>query len=214
MTFPFIGAKLDGRYAEKEIIMMTTSYPRICLLATVIMLAGCAQDPEIPALKNQVGQLSQKLQTLTNQALAAEQQNTLNRRSLNGVYLLPAANTPAVLNSSVGKLGVSLTDISSEANGSQALLHIRSLTDKPLPAMSANVEWGQLDPTTGQPLTADVLSQPVAIRASLLPKTEHTIELRLSGLTPEQLGFIRFHQVVNAADAERDAVSESLLPAQ
>lgn len=57
------------------------------------------------------------------------------------------------------------------------------------------VDWGQVDAATGKPLTANALSQPIFVPASLLPRTEATIELQMSGLTPEQVGFIRLHDI-------------------
>ncbi|QGH60303.1 DUF3251 domain-containing protein [Serratia proteamaculans] len=180
---------------------MTTRYPKFFLLSTLVLLAGCAQTREVPKLRNQVVELNQQLTTLTNQATALEQQNQLNKNSTSGVYLLPAANNAARLQSSLGELSVSLSHVKSEANGTQALLHVRTLSQASLPAFKATVEWGQLDATTGKPLTADALSQPIASAESLLPKTEHNFELRFSGLTPDQLGFVRLHSVEPTAAA-------------
>lgn len=108
---------------------------------------------------------------------------------------MPAANNAARLHSNLGELSVSLSHVKTEANGAQALLHVRTLSQASLPAFKAVVEWGQLDAVTGKPLTADALSQPIATPDSLLPKTEYSFELRFSGLTPEQLGYVRLHSV-------------------
>lgn len=174
---------------------MTTRYPKIFLLSALVLLAGCAPTREVPKLRNQVVELNQKLTILTNQATALEQQNQLNQNSTSGVYLVPAANNAARLHSNLGELSVSLSHVKTEANGAQALLHVRILSQASLPAFKAVVEWGQLDAATGKPLTADALSQPIATPDSLLPKTEYSFELRFSGLTPEQLGYVRLHSV-------------------
>lgn len=178
---------------------MTNRYPKICLLSALVLLAGCAQTREVPKLRNQVVELNQKLTTLTQQATALEQQNLLNQNSTSGVYLVPTANNAARLHSSLGELSVSLSHVKTEANGTQALLHVRTLSQASLPAFTAVVEWGQLDAATGKPLTADALSQPIASADSLLPKTEHSFELRFSGLTPELLGYVRLHSVMPTA---------------
>jgi hypothetical protein len=178
---------------------MTTPYPKVFLLSALVLLAGCAQTHEVPKLRHQVVELNQKLTTLTQQATVLEQQNQLNQSSTSGVYLLPAANNAARLQSSIGELSVSLSHVKAEANGTQALLHVRTLSQASLPAFKAVVEWGQLDAVTGKPLTADSLSQPVASAGSLLPKPEQNFELRFSGLTPEQLGFVRLHSIVPTA---------------
>ena len=199
--------------------MMTISYlmrPRpLCraaLLASAVLLSACAQNPQVPKLKSEVVQLNQKLQALTDEATALEQQSQLNRHSTDGVYVLPAANSPAALKSAAGELSVSLSHVAPEASGSQALLHIRALSGTSLPAFTATVDWGQLDPTTGKPLLVDMLSQPVTVSPSLLPKTEQTLELRFSGQAPEQLGFIRLRDVTPAAPSTEAALPETAAP--
>ncbi|MFC0226776.1 DUF3251 domain-containing protein [Serratia aquatilis] len=172
---------------------MTISYRKVCMIAALILMAGCAQNREVPKLKSQVVELKQMLGTLAEQALALERQNRLNQNSSTGVYLLPNANSAARLNSSVGELSVSLSEVKSEANGSQAMLSIRALPGQFLPNFTATVEWGPLDTATGMPISAEAQSQPLQSRSSLLPKTEQVFELRLSGVTPQQLGYIRLH---------------------
>lgn len=186
---------------------MTNTYRTLGALVALSLLGGCASstNPELPALRNQVVQLNQRLQYLNDQASALLQQNALNEQSTSGVYLYPAAKTPAGVESEAGKLTVSLGPVEAEANGSRALLHIRSADSAALVALHAVVDWGQVDPTSGKPLTADTLSQPISIPASLLPKPEAVIELRLSGLTPEQVGYIRLHDIVKSSAANPPA---------
>jgi outer membrane murein-binding lipoprotein Lpp len=174
---------------------MTIRYRNTALLTTLILLAGCTPHREVPKLKSQVVELKQMLSTLTDQASALERQNRLNQNSTSGVYLLPAANSAARLQSSVGELSVSLSQMKNEANGTQAILVIRTISGQNLPDFTAKLEWGQLDVTTGMPLTAGSLSQQIRSHDSLLPKNEQNFELRLSGVTPEQLGYIRLHSV-------------------
>ncbi len=190
---------------------MTTSYSSFFTVAALLFLSGCAQqsNPKAPSLKGQVSQLNQRLDYLNHQVSALMQQNALNEQSTSGVYLYPAAHTGAQVESQIGKLLVSLGQVETEANGSRALLQIRTADSSPLPPFHATVDWGQVDSSSGKPLTADMLSQPINVPASLLPKPEATIELRLSGLTPEQVGYIRLHGITaNTADspAAPDAV--------
>ncbi|KKW52215.1 hypothetical protein XB02_01235, partial [Pantoea ananatis] len=65
----------------------------------------------------------------------------------------------------------------------------------------ATVVWGQLDPATGKPLEADSLTQTLSVPASLTPRSSVTVPLRLKDVTPEQLGYVRIHQVI--ADTSR-----------
>ncbi len=176
---------------------MTTGYRTVCTLLALAMLSGCASstDKELPQLKNQVSKLNQQLQYLNDQASALLLQNTLNEQSTTGVYLYPAAQTAARVDSDAGKLQVSLGRVEPEANGARALLHIRTADATALQPLNAVVDWGQIDPTSGKPLTVDTLSQPISVPASLLGRSEATVELRLSGLTPEQVGYIRLHDI-------------------
>ncbi|MCG8707143.1 DUF3251 domain-containing protein [Brenneria sp. 4F2] len=174
---------------------MITRYRMISILPTLAFLSGCAQPSQMPQLQNQLGQLNHQLQTLTDQAVALERQNALNGQSNAGVYLLPAAQNRAILQSTIGQLGASLDHIETEANGTRALLHIQTLDAARLPAFSAHIDWGQLDPVSGKPLTNDMQTQAFKFLPPLLPKTEAVIELRLSGLTPEQLGFVRLYRI-------------------
>lgn len=195
MTLASDRSKLVASVIEEEIAVMTIRYRQVCLLTAMILLAGCAQNREVPKLTNQVVELKQVLGELTEQATALERQNRLNQSSTSGVYLLPAANNAARLHSSVGELSLSLNYLKSEANGSQAILYVRTLSGQYLPGFTATLEWGQLDAATGMPLTAQAQSQQIQSASSLLPKTEQIFELRLSGVTPSQLGYIRVHSV-------------------
>jgi outer membrane murein-binding lipoprotein Lpp len=195
MTLVSDRAKLGASVIEEEIAVMTIRYRQVCLLTAMILLAGCAQNREVPKLTNQVVELKQVLGELTEQATALERQNRLNQNSNSGVYLLPAANNAAKLQSSVGELSLSLNYVKSEANGSQAILYVRTLSGQYLPGFTATLEWGQLDAATGMPLSAQAQSQQIQSASSLLPKTEQIFELRLSGVTPSQLGYVRVHSV-------------------
>ncbi|WP_203522410.1 DUF3251 domain-containing protein [Sodalis sp. dw_23] len=177
---------------------MTIAYRPACVVVALLLLAGCARQPNAnaPALKNEMGQLNQRLDYLNNQVSALMQQNALNAQSTSGVYIYPAAQTAAEVESQVGKLQVSLSPIETEANGSRTLMRIRTTDNQPLTPFSATVDWGQVDPATGKPLTADALSQSIVVPASLLPKSDAAIELRLSGLAPEQVGFVRLHDII------------------
>lgn len=177
---------------------MTSAYLRLSL-GSLILLTGCAStspQPKINQLHNEVGKLTQEMRQLTHQAAALEQQGNLNSGSAQGAWLLPAASTGVLLKSQAGELKLSLSHLQPEANGTRAMLHIRSSGDTPLPAFTAQVEWGELDSTTGKPLTVNSQVQQINVPGALLPKTEATVPLRLSNLPPEQLGYVRIHEVV------------------
>ncbi|WP_413528058.1 DUF3251 domain-containing protein [Rahnella inusitata] len=175
-----------------------TKHPRLWLAcAALLSLTGCAkQNPQLPELKTEVGQLNQKLQRLTDLAVALEQQTTLNRQSTNGVYLLPAAKSPALLKSDLGELTVTLLRVAPDASGLQAVLEVKNNAGQPLPAFTASISWGQLDPVTGKPLTVDMQTQNITVEPDLLPGPVKTVEVRFSQVTMDTLGFVHLHNIV------------------
>ncbi|MGE9551876.1 DUF3251 domain-containing protein [Erwinia amylovora] len=175
------------------------------LLVAALLLAGCAtpsQQPELTRLHNQVGKLNGEMRQLTQQATALTRQNRLNTNSTQGAWLMPAANTAVVLKSQAGDVRLSLSQVSGEANGTRAILNIRPAGENPLPAFTVQVEWGEIDPTTGQPLQVDSQSQSITVAGSLLPRNEVTVPLRLSNIVPEQVGFVRVHDLVVQTPAQ------------
>jgi len=172
---------------------------------SLVTLSGCsstASNPQVRELHQEVSQLNQQMQHLTTQASALEIQGQLNSQLQQGAWLVPQANTPVALQTQLGTLRLTLSPVTAEASGSRATLTVRSMDDRPLPALHATVIWGELDPATGKPLNSDSLSQTVAVPASLLPQQSASIPLRLSGLTPEQLGYVRVHNVTGDAPAQ------------
>ncbi|MFD1801549.1 DUF3251 domain-containing protein [Mixta tenebrionis] len=165
-------------------------------LLGIVLLSGCAAPPaKTEALDRQVIKLNQQVLQLSRQASALELQNKLNSQSAQGAWLLPAASSRVELASLAGPLMLSLTRIEPEASGTRALLTLRSAGDAPLQNLRMQVEWGELDAATGQPLSGSALSQTIEVRNTLLPAAWQPVPLRLSGLTPDRLGYVRVHGV-------------------
>ncbi|WP_130834211.1 DUF3251 domain-containing protein [[Erwinia] mediterraneensis] len=176
--------------------MLRRIWPPVAL--ALLALSGCSTrpaSPEVQQLNQEVKQLNQEMRQLTRQAAALEQQSLLNSHSAQGAWLLPAASHSVTLQTRLGELRLSLTQIESEASGTRANLNIRAAGEAPLPALRAEVQWGELDPASGKPLSAEALSQRIEVPASLLPQSSVMVPLRLSGIAPEQLGFVRVHAV-------------------
>jgi len=175
-----------------------------------LVLSGCSSppaSPQVKALHQEVSQLNQQMRKLTSQASALEIQGQLNSQSTQGAWLLPQANTPVELQTQLGKLRLSLSHVEGEASGSRANLNIRSTDDKPVPALSARVVWGEKDPASRKPLNADSLSQTITVPASLMPRSSVSVPLRLSGLAPGQPGYVRVHDVQAVTDASGAVVA-------
>lgn len=174
------------------------------LACAVALLSGCSSTPANPQVKQlhrEVSQLNQEMRHLTSQASAIEIQGQLNSHSTQGAWLVPQANTPVELQTQLGTLRLSLTRLAAEASGARANLTLSATGDGTVPALRARVVWGERDPATGKPLEASSLSQTITVPASLLPRASVTVPLRLSGFAPEQLGFVRVHDVVGDAPA-------------
>lgn len=175
---------------------MLLNFRALFAASALLSLAGCAQqNPELPKLKSEITQLNQKLQRLTDVATALEQQATLNRQSAGGIYLLPAANTPALLKTDFGNISFSISKIGAFETGSTGILTAQETSGRNLPVFTAQLDWGQVDPVTGKPLTADMQTQTITVTADLLPSATQTLEIHLAHIAPEMLGFIRLHNV-------------------
>ncbi|OOB87020.1 hypothetical protein BZY71_10875 [Leclercia adecarboxylata] len=179
----------------REIIAMTRRYLHVLLLGSLFSLSACAQQSEVRQMNQSISSLNTTMNKLNQETVKITQQNALNAKSTSGVYLLPGSNTPARLNSQIGTLRMSLVDVAPNADGTRATLRIQGESNDPLPAFSATVEWGQIQGTTDSFQELNVQTQLINAPASILAPSDVDIPLQLNGLTPDQLGFIRIHDI-------------------
>lgn len=178
---------------------MIRRYLKIVLVGSLFTLSACAQQSEVREMKQSVNTLNVAMNKLNQETVKITQQNALNAKSSNGVYLLPEANTPARLNSQIGMLKMSLVNVAANADGTRATLRIQGESNDPLPAFTGTVEWGEIQGTTENYQEVNVKNQLFTAPASTLAPSDVDIPVQLSGLTPEQLGFIRIHDIQPAA---------------
>ena len=183
----------------KEINAMTRRYLKILLVGSLFTLSACAQQTEVRQMKQSVNTLNTAMDKLNKETVKITQQNALNAKSSSGVYLLPGSNTPARLNSQLGTLKMSLVNVAANSDGTRATLRIQGESNDPLPAFSGTVEWGQIQGTTENYQEVNVKSQLFTAPASVLAPSDVDIPIQLNGLTPDQLGFIRIHDIQPAA---------------
>jgi len=176
-------------------IAMTRRYLHVLLLGSLFSLSACAQQSEVRQMKQSISSLNTTMNKLNQETVKITQQNALNAKSTSGVYLLPGSNTPARLNSQIGTLRMSLVNVAPNADGTRATLRIQGESNDPLPAFSATVEWGQIQGTTDSFQELNVQTQLINAPASILAPSDVDIPLQLNGLTPDQLGFIRIHDI-------------------
>ena len=178
---------------------MTRRYLKILLVGSLFTLSACAQQTEVRQMKQSVNTLNTAMDKLNKETVKITQQNALNAKSSNGVYLLPGSNTPARLNSQIGMLRMTLKDITPNANGTRATLRIQGESNDPLPAFSGTVEWGEIQGTTQNYQEVNVQNQLISAPASTLAPSDVDVALQLNGITPEQLGFVRIHDIQPAS---------------
>lgn len=174
---------------------MTRRYLHVLLLGSLFSLSACAQQSEVRQMNQSISSLNTTMNKLNQETVKITQQNALNAKSTSGVYLLPGSNTPARLNSQIGTLKMSLVNAAPNADGTRATLRIQGESNDPLPAFSATVEWGQIQGTTDSFQEVNIQTQLINAPASVLAPSDVDIPLQLNGLTPDQLGFIRIHDI-------------------
>ncbi|BCU47618.1 hypothetical protein CIAM_11390 [Citrobacter amalonaticus] len=164
-------------------------------MGSLFSLSACAQQSEVRQMHQSVSTLNKEMNQLNQETVKITQQNSLNVKSTRGVYLLPGSNTPARLNSQIGTLRMSLINIAPNAAGTRVTLRIQGESNDPLPAFSGTVEYGQIQGTTDNYQEVNVQNQLINAPASVLAPSDVDIPLQLNNLTPDQLGFVRIHDI-------------------
>ena len=90
---------------------------------------------------------------------------------------------------------MSLVNIAPNADGTRLTLRIQGESNTPLPAFSATVEYGQIQGTTDNYQEMNVKNELINAPASLLAPSDVDIPLQLNGLSLDQLGFVRIHDI-------------------
>ena len=174
---------------------MNTNVFRLLLLGSLFSLSACVQQSEVRQMKHGVSTLNQEMTQLNKETVKITQQNKLNAKSSSGVYLLPGAKTPARLESQIGTLRMSLVNITSDTDGTTLTLRIQGESNDPLPAFSGTVEYGQIQGTIDNFQEINVQNQLINAPASVLAPSDVDIPLQLKGISVDQLGFVRIHDI-------------------
>ena len=174
---------------------MNTNVFRLLLLGSLFSLSACVQQSEVRQMKHSVSTLNQEMTQLNKETVKITQQNRLNAKSSSGVYLLPGAKTPARLESQIGTLRMSLVNITPDTDGTTLTLRIQGESNDPLPAFSGTVEYGQIQGTIDNFQEINVQNQLINAPASVLAPSDVDIPLQLKGISVDQLGFVRIHDI-------------------
>lgn len=173
---------------------MNTNVFRLLLLGSLFSLSACVQQSEVRQMKHSVSTLNQEMTQLNQETVKITQQNRLNAKSSSGVYLL-RAKTPARLESQIGTLRMSLVNITPDTDGTTLTLRIQGESNDPLPAFSGTVEYGQIQGTIDNFQEINVQNQLINAPASVLAPSDVDISLQLKGISVDQLGFVRIHDI-------------------
>jgi len=173
---------------------------RTLLAFSILSLTACAQQSSLHQIQHEIKTLNQDMVDLSQQAVILSEQNALNAQSTQGVYFLPDAGAPALLESQVGMLKISLAHIDKVASGTQVTLLIQENTRQSLPDFSGMIAWKtRADKTDAQATDVDGQQSFTASTQSATPD-EATLTLVLPALAPDNLRWIRIHDIHSVAE--------------
>lgn len=188
---------------------MSLSRRKNLLAFSVLSLSACAQQTSLHQIQSEIKSLNQDMLMLSQQAVTLSRQNKLNAQSTQGVYLLPSAGAPALLDSQIGRLKMSLTAIIPTAGGTQVTLLIQENTLQQLPAFSATIEWKDSADETHAELDIINDRHSFIIPVPLATSGRATIRFILPDVTPKTLRWVRIHHITPTIEATRSPVDTS-----
>lgn len=169
---------------------------KFLLASAILSLTACAPQSNLHQVQRQIKTLNKEMQTLSQQATALHQQNALNAHSVQGAYLVPDADTPALLKSHMGLLEITLIGISPANGGVSVALNIRQKEAPDLPPFAGAMAW-QADRQASQPGDRGMTDgqQDFTTETDLAPGNTRRATLVLRGVTPQTLRWIRIHDI-------------------
>ncbi|EID0192741.1 DUF3251 domain-containing protein [Shigella flexneri] len=144
---------------------MNTNVFRLLLLGSLFSLSACVQQSEVRQMKHSVSTLNQEMTQLNQETVKITQQNRLNAK------------------------------ITPDTDGTTLTLRIQGESNDPLPAFSGTVEYGQIQGTIDNFQEINVQNQLINAPASVLAPSDVDIPLQLKGISVDQLGFVRIHDI-------------------
>ncbi|RXA45167.1 DUF3251 domain-containing protein, partial [Escherichia coli] len=153
------------------------------------------QQSEGRQIKHSDRNTNQEMTERNKETVKIHHQSKLNAKASSAVYLLPGAKPPARLESQIGTLRMSLVNITPDTDGTTLTLRIQGESNDPLPAFSGTVEYGQIQGTIDNFQEINVQNQLINAPASVLAPSDVDIPLQLKGISVDQLGFVRIHDI-------------------
>lgn len=168
---------------------------RTLLAFSILSLTACAQQSNLHQIQQEIKTLNQDMVELSQQAIILSEQNALNAESTQGVYLLPNAGAPALLESQPGVLKITLTHLADVAGGAQITLLIQENTRQPLPSLSGKIAWETRTDKTEKLSTTVSKQLSFTVPVQSATPDEAIIRLILPDITSENLRWIRIHDI-------------------
>lgn len=121
----------------------TNLFALLFLPVTALLSFGCMKDntEEIKFLNEKVNALEDQLKTIQSE----KELDDLIKKGDQVAYLRPGSEGYSVLDFDLGKITVSLENISSYANGSKVQLRFGNISQATLNGVEADIDWGSVD---------------------------------------------------------------------
>lgn len=175
---------------------MKRSNLALAVVATAL-LSACAE-------RSEVRELSQRLEALEAKVSLVEQatEDVKTRQGVDRLvqdaervaYLTPASDGYSALQTDIGPITLTLSNVEPYANGTRVTLRVGNPMSATINDASATVEWGSVG-SDGQPQNDIARSRRVQLGTSLRPGAWTNVQLVLDAVQPAQLGFVRVRDV-------------------
>jgi hypothetical protein len=165
------------------------------VLLAAAAVTGCVSDADHDALAARLD-AAERSNRVLKQALAALQQELDLANGPLTVQIRPGDEGYAALRIDLGTLLVNVGEVRADGAGSLVTLNFGNLTAARIQGLVATLEWGRID-DIGQP--AEGASREVRFDTSLAPGTWTAAAVRLDGVPPAQVGYLRLKSVRHRA---------------
>lgn len=174
---------------------MSLRYPKSLVAFSIFSLTACAQQSNLQQIQHEIKTLNQDMADLSQQAAILSEQNALNAESTQGAYLLPGAGAPVLLESQIGMLKITLSQLADVAGGTEVTLLVEENNRQSLPSFSGMVTWKTRTDKTAFPAATPGSQRSFAAPSQSTEDGETRITLVLPDLGSDNLRWIRIHDI-------------------
>ena len=168
-------------------------------LIVAVLSGGCAERKQVSVLEEKFADLTRQLTELKSEVETLRREKSFDEllRNLDSIaYLTPGSDGYSVIQSDLGRMTVSLSNIEPYANGSRVTLQFGNPTSANLNGAKAKLEWGSVD-EKGSPRNESARSREITFSQSLRAGAWTNVPVVLEGVQPKELGFVRVREFVH-----------------